>query len=393
MMVAKHNTGHLVVLAAGGTGGHVFPAESLAQELLAQGHRLVLITDRRGAAYGGTLGLIETIRINAGPLAGRSLVSRVRALIDLARGFFEARRVLTELRPSVVVGFGGYAAAPTMLAAINLGLPTIVHEQNAVLGRTNKLVAARVKRVCISLELARPVADAAIIRTGMPVRSAIAAVRAVPYAAPSGNSSFRIVVLGGSQGAHIFSDVVPAAVALLPASLRKRLEIAQQCRAEDIDRAMAAYANLGVHVELRHFFDNVPELLANAHLLISRAGASTVAEASVAGRPALLIPYPHAADDHQSANAAAVATSGGGWIMPQTEFTPAALAGRLTQFAEVPELLSDAAAAATAFSIPDAASRLASVVTALIRGENGARNGNGNHVTAALQSTVKPGAA
>ena len=151
MMVAKHNTGHLVVLAAGGTGGHMFPAEALAQELLAQGHRLVLVTDRRGAGYGGTLGLIETIRINAGPLAGKSLVSRVRALIDLARGFFEARRVLAELRPSVVVGFGGYAAAPTMLAAINLGLPTIVHEQNAVLGRTNKLVAARVKRVCISL--------------------------------------------------------------------------------------------------------------------------------------------------------------------------------------------------------------------------------------------------
>jgi len=393
MMVARQQaSGHLIVLAAGGTGGHVFPAEALAQELLAQGHRLVLITDRRGAAYGGTLGLIETLRINAGPLAGRNLLSRVKAVIDLARGFLEARRTLRDLHPSAVVGFGGYAAAPTMLAAINLDIPAVVHEQNAVLGRTNRLVAARVKRVCISLDLARPISNGNVIRTGMPVRPAVAAVRALPYVAPGATGPIRILVLGGSQGAHVFSEVVPAAVALLPPELRQRLEIAQQCRREDIDRAMAAYAGLGVHVELRHFFDNVPQLLANAHLLISRSGASTVAEAAVAGRPALLIPYPHAADDHQTANANAMATSGGAWVMPQTEFTAEALAARLSEFAATPEVLGDAAAAAAAFSIPDAASRLANVVSALIRNGNGARNG-AHANSAAMQSTVKPGAA
>jgi UDP-N-acetylglucosamine--N-acetylmuramyl-(pentapeptide) pyrophosphoryl-undecaprenol N-acetylglucosamine transferase len=370
MMVAKPSTGHLIVLAAGGTGGHVFPAEALAQELLAQGHRLVLITDRRGAAYGGTLGLIETLRINAGPLAGGSLLRRLRAVADLTMGFFGARRILRDLKPSAVVGFGGYAAAPTMLAAINLKIPTVLHEQNAILGRTNKLVAARVNRVCTSLELAKPLTGANVVRTGLPVRPAIAAARAMPYHAPAKNGPFRIVVLGGSQGAHVFSDVVPAAVAQLPAELRARLTIAQQCRREDIDRTMAAYNNLGVHVQLRHFFDNVPELLGAAHLVITRSGASTVAEAAVAGRPAIFVPYPHAADDHQTANAMIAATNGAGWIMPQPEFTATTLAARLIQFSETPEMLRDAAAAAAAFSIPDAATRLANVVAALIRETN-----------------------
>jgi UDP-N-acetylglucosamine--N-acetylmuramyl-(pentapeptide) pyrophosphoryl-undecaprenol N-acetylglucosamine transferase len=372
MMVAKPGSGHLIVLAAGGTGGHVFPAEALAQELLAQGHRLALITDKRGAAYGGTLGLIETLHISAGALTGRSLWRRVRAAGNLARGYFEARRLLRDLKPSVVVGFGGYAAAPTMLAAIRLKLPTVIHEQNAVLGRTNKLVAAKVDRIAISLDLARPLTGANVVRTGMPVRPAVAAARAMPYTPPVKDGPFRIVVLGGSQGAHVFSDVVPAAVALLPADFRARLTVAQQCRREDIDRAMAAYAGLGVHVQLRHFFDNVPELLGAAHLVITRAGASTVAETAVAGRPAIFVPYPHAADDHQSANARTAAARGAGWVMPQPEFTPAALAARLSEFAETPGLLRDAAAAATAFSIPDAAARLADVVAALIRDTNSA---------------------
>jgi UDP-N-acetylglucosamine--N-acetylmuramyl-(pentapeptide) pyrophosphoryl-undecaprenol N-acetylglucosamine transferase len=378
MMVAKPSSGHLVVLAAGGTGGHVFPAEALAQELLAQGHRLALITDKRGAAYGGTLGLIETLHISAGALTGRSLLRRVVAAANLVRGYFEARRLLRSLKPSAVVGFGGYAAAPTMLAAIHLKLPTIIHEQNAVLGRTNKLVATKVNRIAISLDLARPLNGANVVRTGMPVRPAIAAARAMPYMPPVKGGPFRIVVLGGSQGAQVFSNVMPAAVALLPADFRARLTIAQQCRREDIDRAMAAYANLGVHVQLRHFFDNVPELLGAAHLIITRSGASTVAEAAVSGRPAIFVPYPHAADDHQTANARTAATNGAGWVMPQPEFTPEALAARLIQFAETPELLRDAAAAAASFSIPDAAARLANVVAALIRDTNSA---------AAMQST------
>jgi UDP-N-acetylglucosamine--N-acetylmuramyl-(pentapeptide) pyrophosphoryl-undecaprenol N-acetylglucosamine transferase len=391
MTDTSHTTDHPIVLAAGGTGGHVFPAEALAQELIARGHRLVLITDRRGAAYGGALGQMETVRISAGALAGRGPFSRIGAVINLTRGYLQARRALRKLQPSVVVGFGGYAAAPTMLAAVHLGLRTAVHEQNAILGRTNRLLAARVNRVCTSLDLARPVDHAAVVRTGMPVRPAIAVARSLAYLPPVANGPFRVLVLGGSQGARIFSHVMPEAVALLPQDLRQRLTITQQCRPEDIDHAMTAYAGLGVHVELRHFFSNVPELLGSAHLLITRSGASTVAEALVAGRPALLVPYPHAADDHQTANAAAVAAAGAGWLVPQPTLTAQTLAARLTQFAAEPKLLGDAAAAALAFSIPDAAARLADVIAGLIRNGNGARHGVA--AAASLQSTITPGAA
>jgi len=393
MTTTPTNTGHLIVLAAGGTGGHVFPAEALAQELLSQGHRLVLITDRRGAAYRGALGQLETVRINAGPLTGRGLMSKVRGVAQLVLGYFEARRTLRQLAPDAVVGFGGYAAAPTMLAAINLRLRTVIHEQNAVLGRTNRMLAARVKRICTSIDLTRPIANANVVRTGLPVRPAIAAARALAYLPPVANGPFRILVLGGSQGATVFSSVMPAAVALLPQELRQRLTITQQCRPEDIDRAMTAYADLGVHVELRHFFDNVPELLGSCHLIITRSGASTVAEAAMAGRPAILVPYPYAADDHQTENAKVFAASGGGWLMPQLIFTPEGVAARLQEFARDPNILTTAAAASAAFSIPDAAARLAHVVTTLIRNGNGARNGAHN-VTASssVHSPIKPGA-
>lgn len=372
MMVAKHNAGHLIVLAAGGTGGHVFPAEALAQELLREGHRLTLITDNRGAAYGGTLGQIETLRISAGALAGRGILGRASAMANLGLGYFQARQHLLSLRPSAVVGFGGYAAAPTVLAATSLRRPAIIHEQNAVLGRANRMLAARVQRVCTSFDLAEPAPDGAyVVRTGMPVRTAIAAVRDVPYAAPAQTGPFRILVLGGSQGARVFSDVMPAAIAKLPRSMSRRLEITQQCRPEDLERVTAAYAPLSIKYQLASFFDNVPDLLAATHLLIARSGASTVAEATVAGRPSLLVPYPFAADDHQTANAAALAAKGCAWIVQQPDFTADTLAARLTQCLTKPEALAETAAAARAFAIPDAASRLAKVVTALIRGENG----------------------
>ena len=375
MMAAKHTSGHLIVLAAGGTGGHVFPAEALAQELLGQGHRLTLITDNRGAAYGGTLGQLETRRINAGALAGRSLLGRASAMANLGLGYFQARQHLMALRPSAVVGFGGYAAAPTVLAARNLRIAGVLHEQTAVLGRANRMLTGRVQRICTSFDLAESLpATATVIRTGMPVRPSVAAVRATPYLAPAQTGPFRVLVLGGSQGARVFSDVIPAAVAKLPRSLARRLEIAQQCRPEDLERVEAAYAPLAIKTQLSAFFDNVPQLLANAHLLIARSGASTMGEVTVAGRPAVLVPYPFAADDHQTANAKALADKGGAWLMPQDDFTAATLAAQLTQFLTKPELLADAAAAAGAFAVPDAASRLAEVVTALIRGENGTRD-------------------
>jgi len=374
MISSRASSGHLIVLAAGGTGGHVFPAEALAQELLAQGHRLALITDKRGSGYGGTLGLIDTHHITAEGLAGRGLWGRIKGLVSLATGVMQARDLLRELKPAAVVGFGGYAAAPTVLAATQLHIPAVIHEQNAVLGWANRFLARRVKRVCISFDLAKPAPRSAhVIRTGMPVRPSIAAVRGASYTPPAADGTLRILILGGSQGARVFSDVVPAAVKLLPESLRNRLEIAQQCRPEELDRTHEAYAGLGAHVQLRHFFDNVPELLANAHLLIARSGASTVAEATVVGRPSLLVPYPFAADDHQTANAKVLAAAGGGWMLRQPEFTPEALAQHISRFAATPYGLSGAAAAAAAFSMPDAAGRLADVVIDLIRGENNAR--------------------
>lgn len=372
-MIAPDSSAPLIVLAAGGTGGHVFPAEALAQELLARNFRLALVTDRRGAAYGGTLGLIETHRVAARAVSGRGVIGLVRGAGELALGVSQAAALLRRLKPAAVVGFGGYAAVPATAAALILGLPTAIHEQNAVLGRANRLFARRAARVCTSFDLARPPPGrTTVVRTGMPVRAAVAAVRATPYVPPDETGPFRIVVLGGSQGARVFSTVVPAAIARLPEVLRRRIEIAQQARPEDIDATHAAFAATGVHVELRHFFDNVPELMAKAHVLIVRAGASTVAEVAAAGRPAIFVPYPYATDDHQTANARALALVGGGWVIPQGEFDADALAARLAALAADPGQLADTAAAAAAFSIPDAAARLAQVVTGLIGGARGA---------------------
>ena len=372
-MITSRNSERLIVLAAGGTGGHIFPAEALAQELLAQGLRVALLTDKRGTGYTGTLGLIDTHHISAQGFAGKGVLGLIKGLFALGTGVLQARKLLEHLRPAVVVGFGGYASAPTMLAATQLGLPTVIHEQNAILGRANRLLARRVDRICTSFYIAKPPASAGqMVRTGMPVRQAIAAFRATPYSPPDLSGPFHLLVLGGSQGAKVFSDVVPAAMKLLPESLHKRIEISQQCRPEELDRTHDAYAEAGVHVQLRHFFDNVPELLARSHLLIARSGASTVAEACVIGRPSLLVPYPHAADDHQSFNAQALVAGGGAWMMRQPQFNPQALADRLTQLASDPAALLAAAEAASTFCLPDAAARLADVVTSLARGEGNA---------------------
>lgn len=372
MMAATDPAAPLIVLAAGGTGGHVFPSEALAQELLAQNYRLALITDRRGATYGGTLGLIDTHRVAARAVSGRGMLGLLGGAGQLALGIAQAARLLRRLKPAAVVGFGGYAAVPATAAALLLGLPTAIHEQNAVLGRANRLFARRAARVCTSFDLARPPpGGATVVRTGMPVRAAVAAVRATPYVPPADGGPFRLVVLGGSQGARVFSDIIPAAIARLPDPLRRRIEIAQQARPEDIDATHAAFATTGVHVELRHFFDNVPELMAKAHLMIVRAGASTVAEVAAAGRPAIFVPYPYATDDHQTANARALAVVGGGWVIPQDQFDADTLAARLGALAADPGQLVDTAAAAAAFSIPDAAARLAQVVTGLIGGARG----------------------
>lgn len=366
----------LIVLAAGGTGGHMFPAEALAAELLGRGFDLALITDRRGGSFRGALATVQTHRIRAGGIAGKSFAARLKSAPELAIGTLQARRLLKTLKPGAVVGFGGYASVPTVLAAGFAGFKTAIHEQNAILGRANRLLASRVQRIATSFEHSRGVpaeAESKLVHTGMPVRPTIAAARERPYPALAGDGPVRLLVLGGSQGARVLSEVVPAAVARLGERLRRRLHIVQQCRPEDLDGARTAYGALGVTSELASFFDDVPDRLAAAHLLIARAGASTVAELTAVGRPAILVPYPFAIDDHQTANAHAIDEAGAGWLMPQPAFTAEALAARLESLFAVPAILEKAASCARVAGRPDAAQRLADMVSALVS-SNGDRH-------------------
>ncbi len=359
----------LVVLAAGGTGGHVFPAEALAAELGQRGYRLALITDRRGGALSGRLGEIDVHRIRAGGIAGKSAVNRITSVAELGIGTLQAWRLVRRLHPAVVVGFGGYASLPTMVAASFTGVATAIHEQNAVLGRANRLLAPRVKRIATSFETVKAIPDSAaskVVRTGMPVRPAILEARNVPYPAIAANGPIELLVTGGSQGARVFSHVVPAAIGQLDDELRTRLRVTQQCRAEDLESVRRAYDSLGVDATLKSFFDDVPARIAAAHLVICRSGASTVSELTAVGRPAILVPYPHAVDDHQTYNAHAIDRVGGGWLMPEPSFTPEALAERLQSLFSMPRLLEQAAAAARAAGIPDAAANLAEAVISLM---------------------------
>ena len=357
----------LVILAAGGTGGHVFPAEALAETLMERGYRLALVTDSRGSAYGGVLGKIETHHLPLARMSG-GIGSRVRSVVSIGASVFRARSLLRKLPPAAVVGFGGYPSLPTVLAATQLRIPTAMHEQNAVLGRANRLLARRVNAIATSfpeVKFIGPDLRDRVTITGNPVRPGIRALRASSYEAPQAGGRFRILVVGGSQGASIFSKVVPAAAAILAPPLRERLEIAQQARAEDLEAARAAYAALGMTVDLRPFFDDVPRRLAVAHLVICRSGASTVAELATVGRPAILVPYPHATDDHQTANARALAALGGGWVTANAEFNAMSLAERLSALLADPTPLIRAASAAHAAGRPDAAERLADLVQGL----------------------------
>ena len=356
----------LIVLAAGGTGGHMFPAEALARELLGRGLRVALVTDRRGQAFAALPG-VALHRIRAGRF-GAGLMSKVVGVAELALGTLEAGRLLRTLAPAAVVGFGGYPSVPTMLAAARHGLPSLIHEQNAVLGRANRLLAPRVKRIATAFAEVGALRDAdrgRSVLTGNPVRPAIAALRGTAYRAPA-EGAFDILVIGGSQGARVLSEVVPVAFALLPEHLRRRLRVTQQARAEDLEAVRQAHRASGVAAELATFFSDVPERLARAHLVISRSGASTMAELAMAGRPAILVPYLHAADDHQTANARAMEQAGGAWVLPHAAFTPTALAGKLAELMAAPEQLVRAAAAAHAQGRPDAARALADLVVATL---------------------------
>jgi len=335
----------LIVLAAGGTGGHVFPAEALAEELKAQGHRIVFITDKRGFDYKGILGSLERHTIRSGTL-GRGFMSKITAATDIFVGTFQARKLLRKLKPAAVVGFGGYPSFPTVYAASALGIPTIIHEQNSVLGRANRLLVKRVGAIATTFPGTRHIADeyaSKTVLTGNPVRAAIRALHDIPYPELSHDGHIRILVTGGSQGASIFSQIVPAALAALPGALRSRIRIDQQCREADLEATRAAYAQINMSADLSSFFTDIPARLASTHLVIARAGASTIAELTAAGRPSILVPLPNAMDNHQYYNANALEESGGGWMMPQEGFTAAALSTRIEAFLSLPESLARAA--------------------------------------------------
>lgn len=357
--------GARVVLATGGTGGHLFPAQALASILAAAGARVLLATDRRAGAFAVALPGVETCQVCAGRIGGGAM-RNAYGLAEMAIGVMQARRLLRRVAPHAVVGFGGYASVPTLLAATQLGYPSLIHEQNALLGRANRLLAGRVRRIATGFAATgelRPGDRQRIVFTGNPVRPAIRAAAEQRYQPPRSDGTIELLVLGGSQGARVFADFVPPALAALPAALRARLRLSQQARPEDCARVAAQLREAGVVADVESFFRDVPERLARAQLAICRAGASTIAELAAVGRPAILVPYPFAADDHQTANARAFAAAGAGWVMPQPELGAARLAAFLDELLGEPARLAAAAAAARGFACDDAAERLAAAVS------------------------------
>jgi len=358
-----------IVIAAGGTGGHVFPARALAQTLRQRGLTPAFVTDRRGIGFGDELVDVARYTLSAGGVSGRGLFGAVRGLIDLLVGLIQARRLLKRLAPSLAVGFGGYASLPPLVAASSLGVPVLIHESNAVLGRANRMLAGRASVIATAFEPTAKLArrhQGKLRRIGNPVRAQVIAARAEPYAAPGLEGPLQLLVFGGSQGAGVFARVVPAALSALAPAMRSGVKVVQQCRGDDLAAVRAAYLAAGIDAELAEFFGDMPARLARAQLVIARAGASTVAELTTVGRPAILVPFPYAIDDHQAANAQALARNGAAWTMREPDFTAEALAATIEQFLTTPSLLAVAAAKARAMGAPDATERLADLAERLI---------------------------
>ena len=358
-----------VVISAGGSGGHLFPAQALADELVRRGMTIVVMTDRRGTIYTKAFpqAVIETVPSAA--FSDRSVVRLLTAPFEIAAGIVVALVKLNRIRPLAVIGFGGYPTVPIMIAAALAGLPTAILEQNAVVGRANRLVMNRMRVIAAAFPISRfPPKDASkIVLVGNPVRPDVIAHSNDAYEAPNPNGPLRLLVFGGSQGARALSDIVPAAIGLLRTDLRERLDVVQQCRPEDIDRVRDAYRGFGAKAELRSFFDDLPARMAHAHLVISRSGAGTVSELAAIGRPAILVPLPNALDDNQTPNADILERAGAGWRVRQSDLTPEKLAQMLEDAFRAPDELARRAKAARSVARPDAAQRLADVVENLAR--------------------------
>ncbi|MEO0729668.1 MAG: undecaprenyldiphospho-muramoylpentapeptide beta-N-acetylglucosaminyltransferase [Pseudomonadota bacterium] len=358
-------TNKTIVLAAGGTGGHLFPAQALAEALIARGHRIVLATDHRVDAYGSDFPAYETHIIPSATVAGRSPVALAKTGLTLAAGVRRAHGLLGKIKPAAVVGFGGYPSFPPLMAATLRGIPSALHEQNAVLGRANKMLAKRVTVIATSFPSVTFTEDLSaerVVLTGNPVRARVLAAANQLYEPVRKDGRQGIVVFGGSQGARYFSDTMPEAVALLSDDTRRRIAIVQQCRPEDLERVRARYAALGVEAECDAFFDDLPRQIADSQMVIARSGASTVAELTAIGRPSLLVPLPHAIDNDQLRNATNLVSAGAAASYPQSELTPQKLSETIELFLAHPDRLIAASQAAASLGRPDAAERLADLV-------------------------------
>ncbi len=356
-------TPETIMLATGGTGGHLYPAEALAQELLNRGHKVIIVTDKRGNAFQELGGKVQIVCVRAATFKA-GIASKIKAVGDILIGILQAAMLLKEFRPAIIVGFGGYPSYPTMFAAQRMGFATMLHEQNAVLGKANMHLANKASAIATSLpdtQSIKPANQGKVTLTGNPVRVAIQAVRDNPYPATSG--IFEIFITGGSTAlTRVFNETVPAAAKLLPEDIRQRLHIVHQCRDEENAATTERYKAAGVSAAIKNFFNDMPERLAACHLFIGRSGASTVAEIAMVGRPAIFVPYPSHADRQQTYNAMPMSQAGGCWIIQQENFTPEMLAQQLEKLIKNPDTLENAAQSAKSCGQPDAVKNLADLV-------------------------------
>ncbi|MBM9594603.1 UDP-N-acetylglucosamine--N-acetylmuramyl-(pentapeptide) pyrophosphoryl-undecaprenol N-acetylglucosamine transferase [Roseitranquillus sediminis] len=359
----------LVTIAAGGTGGHMFPAQALAETMLRRGWRVRLATDERGARYaGGFPDAVPVDRMASATPARGGAAERALVPLRIAGGVGGAILRMLRDRPDAVIGFGGYPTIPALSAAVALGRPRMIHEQNGVLGRVNRAFASRVAAVACGTWPTQLPEGVKGIHVGNPVRAAVLEREGAPYIAP-GDYPMLLLVIGGSQGARVLSDVVPQAVARLPEALRRNIRVAHQARAEDGARVSGAYAAAGIDAEVRPFFDDIARRMSEAQLVVSRAGASSVADLSVIGRPSILIPFAAAAEDHQTANARGLAKADAAILLPERKADAETLSEQMALILENPDAASRMARAALAQGKPDAAERLADLVEALAAGD------------------------
>ncbi|MBD8554820.1 undecaprenyldiphospho-muramoylpentapeptide beta-N-acetylglucosaminyltransferase [Rhizobium sp. CFBP 8762] len=360
----------IILLAAGGTGGHLFPAEALAHELKTMGYAVHLVTDSRAERFAGKFPADDIHIVPSATISSKNPIKAARSLWTLWTGIRSARRLMAKLKPRVVIGFGGYPTIPPLLASTGMGIPSIIHEQNAVMGRANKALAGRVQAIAGGfLPEGQGNTAGKTLATGNPVRPAVLEAASQPYLPSSDGEEFRLVVFGGSQGAQYFSNAVPQAVCRLDDEARQRLRITQQARKEDQDKVAAQYTKLDIPADVSPFFTDMADRLAKAHLVVCRSGASTVSEISVIGRPAILVPYPYALDHDQAANAAALAATGGARVIAQSELTPERLSGIIAEAMNDPTGLATMARNARTSGKPDATHLLGELVDAIANGQ------------------------